>query len=437
MSSAVKKAVGFLKENSMDPDQYDIENGTQMFIEEMERGLKGEKSSLYMLPTYVSAEGDIPAGEKVIVLDAGGTNFRTAAVRFDGEGNPVIENFRKFPMPGTGETENIGREEFFDTIASCMEDIAGESSRIGFCFSYPTEMMPGGDGRLITFTKEVKARGVEGAMIGENLLEALRRRGVYQKKEIIILNDTTAVLLAGRIGNTGKSFDSHIGFILGTGTNCSYIEDSTRITKIRETGKKERQIVNIESGKFSLFDGGTVDREFIASTDKPEESKLEKMTSGAYQGPLALAALKKAARSGIFSKKFTEGIAGLDTLDTRIMDEFLHTPFKTENSIAGMCGTEEDRTAAYVIMDRLIERAAKLAATQMAAVVLKTGRGTDPARPVCITADGTTFYKTKNLKFRTEYYLKLFLEEKYGRFTEFVKRDEAPLIGAAAAALLN
>lgn len=49
----------------------------------------------------------------------------------------------------------------------------------------------------------------------------------------------------------------------------------------------------MESGKFSLFEGGSIDKEFISTTDKPEESKYEKMISGAYQGPLALTVLKK------------------------------------------------------------------------------------------------------------------------------------------------
>jgi hypothetical protein len=34
---------------------------------------------------------------------------------------------------------------------------------------------------------------------------------------------------------------------------------------------------------------------------------------------------------------------------------------------------------------------------------------------VCITLEGTTFYETKNIKSRTEYYLKAFLENQQGR----------------------
>ena len=49
-------------------------------LSEMEKGLKGEESSLMMIPTYVGVNGKIPEGAKAVVLDAGGTNFRGGIV---------------------------------------------------------------------------------------------------------------------------------------------------------------------------------------------------------------------------------------------------------------------------------------------------------------------------------------------------------------------
>ncbi len=437
MNSILQKGYDFLKSYGMDPDQFDIEQGCTLFIDEMEKGLKGTESSLMMLPTYIDAEGNIPYDEPVLVLDAGGTNFRAATITFTKNGNPQIDNYKKFPMPGTGNNKIVGKKEFFDTIAGYMKDIVETSSKIGFCFSYPTEMLPTGDGKLITFTKEVKAPEVEGSVIGENLKMALVRAGFNAEKEIVILNDTVAALLASKTGNTGKKFDSYIGFILGTGTNCSYIEKNVNIRKIKDIDKERKQIINMESGKFSLFEGGSIDKEFISTTDKPEESKYEKMISGAYQGPLALTVLKKAVADNLFSPELTSGIINLDTLETKTMDGFLHTPFDTKNILSGLCLTENDRILMFTILDRLIERAAKLTAAQLAAVVMKTEKGKDPTQPVCIAADGTTYYKTKGLKFRTEYYLKDFLINKKQRFVEFTHREDAPLIGAAVAGLLQ
>ncbi len=425
MNAFVQKGRDFLHHYGMDPEQFDMEEGCSLFLHEMEKGLQGEPSSLMMLPTYLDPEGDIPHEEPVIVLDAGGTNFRTASVSITKEGIPLITHFRKFPMPGTGG-DPVGKNEFFDRIAEYVHDVIDTSSKIGFCFSYPTEMYESGDGRLLTFTKEVRAPEVEGVRIGWNLQKAFNRAGYRGRKKIVILNDATAVLLAGQIDHRGKEFETYLGYILGTGMNCSYIE---------KTGAaKQNQIINIESGKFALFEGGLIDQEFAASTDKPEESKFEKKISGAYQGPLALAVLKKAAGDSLFSPKTQKELESMDTLQTKTMDQFLHTPYDPSNLIARIC-SDHDRIIIYTILDRLIERAAKLAAASLAAVVLKTGKGDIPSKPVCITVDGTTYFKTKGLQFRTEYYVKDFLEKRYNLYTEFTSRKDAPLIGAAVAGL--
>ena len=50
------------------------------FNREMEEGLAGRPSSLKMIPTYVSPEGELRRDVPVTVLDAGGTNLRAATV---------------------------------------------------------------------------------------------------------------------------------------------------------------------------------------------------------------------------------------------------------------------------------------------------------------------------------------------------------------------
>ncbi|MEA1911384.1 MAG: hexokinase family protein, partial [Spirochaetota bacterium] len=270
---------------------------------------------------------------------------------------------------------------------------------------------------------------------GENLLAALKRKGLDSNKDIVILNDTVATLLAGKA--QGKKYDSYIGFILGTGTNCSYIEKNSNINKVQGLNNNQSQAINMESGQFDLYKGGLLDMEFMTTTDKPKEGRFEKMISGAYQGPLALLVLKKAAGDGLFSDSFTKSIINLTILNPADMDAFLNYPGNKLNPLGEICSTDSDRIILFTIMDQLIERAAKLTAAQLAAVVLKTGKGDDPTAPVSITADGTTYYKTRNLKFRTEFYLKEFLENKKNRYVEFHHIEDAPLIGAAVAGLIR
>lgn len=431
----VKNARDFLADNKMGPEQVNIDKTCSMFLDEMRKGLSGDKSSLMMIPTYIKTEENIPLGESVIVLDAGGTNFRTATVRFDKPGTPTITNYQKFSMPGTGNEGNVSKLDFFNRIADFMKESASESSKIGFCFSYPTEILPTGDGKLIHFAKEVKAPEVEGEMIGANLLAALKRKGLDHDKDIVILNDTVATLLAGKAQE--KNYDSYIGFILGTGTNCSYIEKNSNINKLKGLVNNQSQAINMESGQFDLFKGGSLDLDFISKTDKPKEGRFEKMISGAYQGPLALLVLKRAAEAGLFSVEFKNEILKISELDPVVMDGFLNNPWNPRNSLGGIYTKKSDRIILFTIMDQLIERAAKLTASQLAAVVLKTTKGDDPTFPVSITADGTTYYKTRGLKFRTEYYLKIYLENDKNKYLEFCHIEDAPLIGAAVAGLIQ
>lgn len=67
----------------------------------------------------------------------------------------------------------------------------------------------------------------------------------------------------------------------------------------------------------------------------------------------------------------------------------------------------------------------------------QTGKGHDPEHPVCIVAEGTTFYKAPLLRPKLAYYLDTFLRGELGFACEIVKADDATLIGSAVAALLN
>jgi hexokinase len=435
MNKYVNTGRGFLRTYRMNPEHFNIEKSCNLFLEEMVKGLSRTESPLMMIPTYIETDADIPLGKPVIVLDAGGTNFRTATIVFDKPGVPTITKYQKFPMPGTGNNKNVSRQDFFDTIASFMKESITDSNKIGFCFSYPTKIYPTGDGELLHFTKEVKAPEVVGSKIGENLLSALNRAGLDDNKKIVILNDTVATLLAGKAQE--KKYSSYIGFILGTGTNCSYIENNYNISKLNNLDPDQSQVINTESGRFSLFKGGTLDDEFSFTTDKPLEGKMEKMVSGAYQGPLAMFVLKRAVSDGLFSDIFKAGLSNFEVLEPSVMDGFLKTPENIINPLGRLCSNESDRIILFTILDQLIERAARLAAAELAAVVLKSGKGDDPTLPICISADGTTYYKTRGLKFRTEFYLKDYLEIKKNRYVEFCHLDDAPLIGAAAAGLLK
>ena len=83
------------------------------------------------------------------------------------------------------------------------------------------------------------------------------------------------------------------------------------------------------------------------------------------------------------------------------------------------------------------ERAAVLAAVNIAAAIIKTGAGKDPESPVCVNVDGSTYYRTLTADFqqRVQSELKILLEPRNLSY-EFVRVDDSPVIGAAVAALM-
>ena len=424
------RVLDFLNRHSLNADNIDMDWLCARFMDEMKAGLAGKESSLAMIPSFCSPEASPKAGEKVIVIDAGGTNLRTCTVTFDSNLNPVIGDFRKTGMPGIDRP--VSPEEFFGTFADQVERLIDQSDRIGFCFSYAAEILPDHDGVPLFFSKEIKAPGVIGKHIGKELLAELGRRGHdVSRKRIIILNDTVTTLLAAQAKNHNGSFDGCIGFILGTGTNTAYIERNANITKMDPSISREgSQIVNVESGNLDLC-LGDIDRAFLDSTVEPGKYCFEKMISGAYLGPLAHKVLEFAVREGLFSEGFKAGFGKLASLSTKDMNDFmLDNPCR----LAEIASDEADYDALTDILGSMITRVAKLTAANLASAVLATDYGKDEDHPVLINADGTTFHMTAFLKSCTTEYLEAYLSEK-GRRAVITQIENSPTIGSAIGAL--
>ena len=442
MIKTKKKVMEFLKKYGMGFENIDLKQNSKIFTEEMENGLCGRNSSLRMIPTYISMEKEIPIGEPVIAVDAGGTNFRVALVHFDRNRKPVVEGFELFPMPGSKGA--ILKEEFFETVVQYMGPVLGKSKKIGFSFSYPTEILPNRDGRLIQFCKEVQVQGVEGEIIGQNLLRTMKAMGYENDKKIIMLNDTVATLLAGKASNPDRVFEGYIGFILGTGTNTCYIEETRNIGKVREINAlKGSMLINVESGDYRKAPRGVIDSEFDSGTINPGQYTFEKMISGGYQGGLMLSVIRKAVNDNLFSGSFAEKAVLIDELTSKEIDDFLYYPYSENNILARCCNAEKsikrsnDHMTLYYLMDALAERAGKLVAFNLSAIILKTGKGKNPCAPICVTVDGAAFYKSKLFRGKLDYYIKTYLNEKNQTYCEFVKAENATLIGTAIAGLIN
>ena len=421
----------FIEDHKLRADDINTQQIVDLFIIDMQNGLVGKESSLRMIPTYIEAENQFLTEVPAVAVDAGGTNFRSALIRFNKKGKLEMSNLMNARMPGLdGE---ISKAEFFKIIAGYVKPNAELSDRIGFCFSYPTEIFPNKDGKLLLFTKEVQAPGVVGELIGKNLLETLG----MEEKQIVLLNDTVATLLAGKSSSFGHEYDSFIGFILGTGTNTCYIESNSNILKASTLNPSKSQIINIESGSFGKVPQTDIDKSFDNTTANPGNYKFEKMFAGGYFGDLSLVALKSAAKEGVFSDTAVAGLASINGLSSEDANNFVSNPGSYSGPLVNCMRNPSDKEGFIEIIECLIDRSAKLVAANMAAVILKTNKGKSQNRPILITIEGTTFYKMHNLRSHFEMYLKQYLKGGKQRYYEFIEVQQSSLVGAALAALIN
>ena len=436
--STMRTPEEFLEDNGFNTRMLDRTQLVAAFNREMEEGLAGRPSSLKMLPSYVSPEGELQRDVPVTVLDAGGTNLRGATVEFPtGSDVARIEHKEKGEMPGA--TAYVSPDDFYATFAAHVTRTApfAKNPAIGFCFSYACETNPAGDGKLLHWTKQIQAPEIIGQWVGAELIKRLDPK----PSRLLVLNDTVTTLLAGKSAEKpGAHYSAYIGFILGTGTNTAYVEKNANITKITDAPAGGSMVINAESGGFAKIAQSTFDKAMDAKTHDAGAQIFEKMIAGAYLGRLGLEVLKAAAKDGFFSKEAAQGIQALGSLESLHLDNFC-ADFKTDapNPLDRIFTSATDRAMARRLATPVFERAAILTAIHLAAFIVKTGGGTNPSAPVCVCIDGSTYYKTRAVSFPTIVQAELdkMLGPRNISFELAVCPDDAPMVGAAVAVLLR
>lgn len=426
------KADCFLARHGMEPERMEPGACARTFLAHMERGLRGQVSSIMMLPTYLTGEGELPLGEPVIAVDAGGTNLRAALVTLT-EGGPRVEGLRKTAMPGS--VRPVGWLEFLAVVADLIGPMAEQSDRLGFCYSFPAVITPERDGRLLSQTKQVKIDDSEGKLLCSELNGEFARRGIPAKRSVL-LNDTVATLLGGVAVMNRARYGGFAGLIYGTGVNTCCSVPCRAITKLDGPACTRSMLINLESGGFRELPQGDADRNLDALTLDPGACVYEKMVSGAYFGELTRHTLLLCAGDGLLSAEMTEGLETLSRLDSADTDAFWASPMG-ENPLAALCRTDSDRELTAAIIERLTDRAARLVCANLAAILLLTGEGTDPDRPICIMTEGSTLLKSKLVGPSLRHWLGRHLTDTMHRHWVLERAEHSNLLGNAAAALLN
>ena len=406
----------------------------EAFMKHMTLGLAGKGGSLPMIPAYLSTDA-MPDGEqKVIVMDAGGTNLRVSVLKLQSGEKPEVLAHAKQPMPGHNGT--ITREAFFDEMAKAVAPYADQSDRIGFCFSFPCVIRSDLDGEILYMDKEISVSGIEGALVGEGLREGLRRLNAKCDHQIVILNDTVAALLGALAEHPSDCFSGFIGMILGTGTNCCYVEKNENIVKNEVLcGKQGHSIINMEAGNFNEMPITRVDRMVTEGLLDPEKNLSEKMMSGAYQGKLLSALLKCAIEAGFFSDSFQARYETIkDNIRSHDISYYMEIPSKP-GKLQSLVACEQDAENLYALTDALLERAAMLAVMNLTAIMHYTGTGLNPLKPVAIAVEGTTYAKNELLRQKIRSYLISYTEKQRGYYCRVFSTEDANLVGSAVAAM--
>ena len=301
-------------------------------------------------------------------------------------------------------------------------------------FSYPCRIRPDGDGEILALAKEVEVTGAEGRPVCACLEAALVALGAKGERKWRLVNDSVGSLLGGMATADRSLFDDYIGFILGTGVNSCCRLPAAWITKDPQAAAMGGEtVVNMESGCFGRLLFGTADRLLDERSEMPGDHPAEKMISGSYFRQLLTLTLELAAREGEIPGEFTKNI-GEYRISSANVDAFYLDPHG-DNPLAAAISDREAQDFAAGVNDALLERAARVAAAGLCAVI--ESRSLPQGSRVCICADGSMIRLSPALRPKMEAYLRAFALEKLGVETQFRFADDATLLGCAWAGLIG
>ncbi|XP_019611647.2 hexokinase-3 [Rhinolophus sinicus] len=367
--------------------------------EAMVKGLRGEASSLLMLPTYVRATPDGSERGDFLALDLGGTNFRVLLVHVATGGVQITSQVYSIPecvAQGSGQ-------QLFDHIVDCIVDfqqkqgLGGQSLPLGFTFSFPCRQLGLDQGILLNWTKGFNASDCEGQDVVCLLREAIQRRQAVELNVVAIVNDTVGTMMS--CGYEDPRCE--VGLIVGTGTNACYMEELQNVAGV--AGDSGHMCINMEWGAFG-DDGslGMLSTCFDASVDQasinPGKQRFEKMISGMYLGEIVRHILLHLTSLGVlFRGQQIQRLQTRDIFKTKFLSEIESDSLALRQVRAiledlGLPLTSDDALIVLEVCQAVSQRAAQLCGAGVAAVVekIRENRGLEELT-VSVGVDGTLY----------------------------------------------
>lgn len=376
-------------------------------IEQIKLGLEGSKSQLMMLPSYVDI---LPNGHEsgdYYAIDIGGTNVRVMHVCL-GQEEGSIESctVKEWPIPVKCFDTNTNA--LFEWTVDCFGELLEGQSHpivIGFCFSFALQQTALNDGKLLMWTKNFRGNGLVGEDVVAVLVETFRKRG-FDVSIPAVINDTVATLMAMKYQNQS----AFAGLILGTGTNCAYIEKTSRLKnrlpEHYDTVRHPEMAVNTEWGAFYSEEHFPMCQEDIwvdCASANPGWGHFEKMVSGLYVGEVARRILLRLGHEGgLFDRQMERILSKQDCIEASLMslvetESDLSTINTALRKALGCQMNQHQVNVVKAVFGLVSRRSARLLAVGIAAVVAQREHA-EEGRDVVIAVDGSMFAKYSGFK---------------------------------------
>lgn len=409
----MNKCDEFLKKYNMHWSQVDAEKLINSFIDEIGKARKKEESSISMIPSYLNLTSIDKSINKVVAVDAGGTNLRVSLVDIDDNNEPVIVSKDRYGMPG--KDKQITAEDFFKELVDIIGVYSDTASHMGISFAYKGEITPEKDYIIYKMCKEVDITGIDGMSLSDGINTQYEKK--YNKRlNISSVNDTTACLI-GTVSNADiANFGACIGMVLGTGFNICYKENMKRVDGFSNEDKYD--IVVTEAGFFDKLGRGVFDEKIDNESMLPYDHYFEKMISGKYLPIIYNECMKKALEEGIInSDEFIE-----EHCDGRYLNYLLEKDADTEEEIF-----------AKSMSENICKRAALLAAASVAATVIAS---VENVKTAIIVPEGSTVLKMKDFLKNFECFLNEYLTDRHGISFRIQTAENSVLKGTSKAVLM-
>lgn len=252
---------------------------------------------------------------------------------------------------------------------------------LGFVLSFPLEQQALNKAVVIQWTKDFEITGADGKNIAELLQIGFRRRHINISVEAVV-NGAVGCLLA----HSYRSLDTLMACTISTGTNAAYWEKVEAIQKSKlQARDDDDMIINTEWGSFGdknpmLLPRTFYDNRVNRQSVNPGVHVFEKMVSGLYLGEIARIIMvdfldRRLLFDGqyttelntpyLFEASYMSAIGSDDTPDLESTKHILESIMNLPST------TLSDRQIVRTICELVSQRAARLVAAAMSAIIEK------------------------------------------------------------------